>query len=163
MSTPGTYPGPQQSAQPHAGEHYGQPAGYGQMPGVPSTALYAQAQGPIGQVRSTGVQILLFVVTLGIWSLVYYYQTHEEMKRHSGQGLGGVLALVLSLFVGIVSPYLLSHEVGGLYERRGQQKPVSALTGLWFFPGMFILVGPIIWFVQTNNALNDYWRSLGAR
>jgi len=162
MSTPGTYPG-QQYGQPYAGQQYGQPYGYGQMPGVPSTALYAQPQGPIGQVRSTGVLILLFVVTLGIWSLVYYYQTHEEMKRHSGQGLGGVLALVLSLFVGIVSPYLLSHEVGDLYERRGQQKPVSALTGLWFFPGMFILVGPIIWFVQTNNALNDYWRSLGAR
>ena len=122
-----------------------------------------QTNGPIGQVRSTGVQMLLFFVTFGVWSLVYYYQTHEEMKRHSGQGLGGVLALVLSLFVGIVSPYLLSHEVGELYERRGQRKPVSALTGLWFFPGMFILVGPIVWFVQTNNALNDYWRSLGAR
>jgi len=163
MSTPGTYSGPQQYGQPYAGQQYGQPAGYGQMPGVPSTALYAQPQGPIGQVRSTGLQILLFVVTLGIWGFVYYYQTHEEMKRHSGQGIGGVLALVLSFFVGIVSPYLLSHEVGDLYERRGQQKPVSALTGLWFFPGMFILVGPIIWFVQTNNALNDYWRSLGAR
>ncbi len=158
MSTPGTYSGPQYG-QPHDA----QPAGYGQMPGVPSTALYAQPQGPIGQVRGTGVQILLFVVTLGIWSLVYYYQTHEEMKRHSGQGLGGVLALVLSLFVGIASPYLLSHEVGELYERRGQRKPVSALTGLWFFPGMFVLVGPVIWFVQTNNALNDYWKSLGAR
>ncbi|HZB21268.1 MAG TPA: DUF4234 domain-containing protein [Blastococcus sp.] len=163
MSTPGTYSGPQQYGQPYAGQQYGQPAGYGQMPGVPATAQYAQPQGPIGQVRSTGVQILLFVVTLGIWSLVYYYQTHEEMKRHSGQGIGGVLALVLGFFVGIVSPYLLSQEVGGLYERRGQHKPVSALTGLWFFPGMFLLVGPIIWFVRTNNALNDYWRSLGAR
>jgi Domain of unknown function (DUF4234) len=167
MSTPGTYSGPQPYGQPYDGQQYGQQygqtAGYGQMPGVPSTALYAQPQGPIGQVRSTGLQILLFVVTFGIWGFVYYYQTHEEMKRHSGQGIGGVLALVLSFFVGIVSPYLLSHEVGGLYERRGQHKPVSALTGLWFFPGMFILVGPIIWFVQTNNALNDYWRSLGAR
>jgi hypothetical protein len=167
MSTPGTYSGPQPYGQPYDGQQYGQQygqtAGYGQMPGVPSTALYAQPQGPIGQVRSTGLQILLFVVTFGIWGFVYYYQTHEEMKRHSGQGIGGVLALVLSFFVGIVSPYLLSHEVGDLYERRGQHKPVSALTGLWFFPGMFILVGPIIWFVQTNNALNDYWRSLGAR
>ena len=164
MTTPGTYPGPQQYGQPYAGEQqYGQPAGYGQMPGVPSTAQYAMPQGPIGQVRSTGLQILLFFVTLGIWSFVYYYQTHDEMKRHSGQGLGGVLALVLSFFVGIVSPYLLSHEVGELYERRGQQKPVSALTGLWFFPGIFILVGPFVWFVRTNNALNDYWRSLGAR
>jgi hypothetical protein len=25
-----------------------------------------------------------------------------------------------------------------------------------------ILVGPFVWFIQTNNALNDYWRSVGA-
>ena len=132
-------------------------------PASPAHAQYAQPPGPIGQVRPHGLTILLFFVTFGIWSLVYYYQTHEEMKRHTGEGIGGVLALVLSLFVGIVSPYLLSHEVGGLYERRGQEKPVSAVTGLWFFPGAFILVGPFIWFVQTNGALNAYWGSLGAR
>ena len=149
-------------------ENYGiqqgtqQQYGYGTMPGVPAHAQYAQPMGPIGQVRSTGLQILLFFVTFGIWGFIYYYQTHEEMKRHSGEGIGGVLALVLSFFVGFVSPYLLSHEVGGLYERRGQQKPVSALTALWFFPGMLILVGPFIWFIQTNRALNDYWRSVGA-
>jgi len=142
----------------YAAQSYGQP-----MPGVPAYAQYAQPNGPIGQVRGTGITILLFVVTFGIWSLVYYYQTHEEMKRHTGEGIGGVLALVLSFFVGIVSPYLHSHEVGALYERRGQHKPVGAVTGLWFFPGMFILVGPIIWFVKTNGALNDYWRSVGAR
>jgi hypothetical protein len=133
------------------------------MPGAPAYAQYATPQGQVGQVRSTGLTILLFIVTLGIWGFVYYFQTHEEMKRHSGEGLGGVLALVLAFFVGIVSPFLLSNEVGQLYERRGQQKPVSAITALWFFPGMFLLVGPFIWFVQTNNALNDYWRSLGAQ
>ena len=151
-----SYPG-QQYEQPAAG-----PAGYGAMPGAPVHAQYARPSGPIGRVRSTGLQILLFFVTFGIWSFVYYFQTHEEMKKHTGEGIGGVLALVLSFFVGFVSPYLLSHEVGSLYERRGQQKPVSALTGLWFFPGMLILVGPFIWFIQTNKALNDYWRSVGA-
>ena len=40
--------------------------------------------------------------------------------------------------------------------------PVSAATGLWYFPGMLILIGPIIWFVKTNGALNDYWKSQGA-
>ncbi|GAB2640648.1 hypothetical protein GCM10027270_31590 [Nocardioides ginkgobilobae] len=44
-----------------------------------------------------------------------------------------------------------------------QKEPVSGATGLWYFPGMFILVGPIIWFVKTNGALNDYWKSLGAQ
>jgi hypothetical protein len=144
--------------KPYPAQSYGQP-----MPGVPAHAQYAQPNGPIGQVRGTGITILLFVVTFGIWSLVYYYQTHEEMKRHTGEGIGGVLALVLGFFVGFVSPFLHSHEVGGLYERRGQHKPVGAATGLWYLPGIVILVGPIIWFVKTNGALNAYWRSLGAR
>ena len=133
------------------------------MPGVPTYGQYAQPRGPIGQMRPTGMTILLFFVTLGIWGFIYYYQTHEEMKRHSGEGLGGVLALVLSIFVGIVSPFLLSNEVGNLYGRRGKEKPVTAVTALWFFPGILILVGPFIWFVQTNNALNEYWRSVGAQ
>jgi hypothetical protein len=36
------------------------------------------------------------------------------------------------------------------------------MTGLWYIPGFMLLVGPIIWFAQTNNALNAYWRSVGA-
>ena len=119
--------------------------------------------GPIGQVRGTGVSILLFIVTFGIYGWFYWFKVHEEMKRHSGQGIGGGVALILALFVSIVMPYITSAEVGGLYRRRGQAEPVSAMTGLWYLPGMFILVGPIIWFVKTNGALNDYWKSLGAQ
>ena len=84
-------------------------------------------------------------------------------NNHSGQGLGGGLALLLAFFVGFVMPYLTSNEVGDLYERSGRSKPVSGLTGLWYFPGMLILIGPIVWFVKTNGALNSYWRSLGVR
>ncbi|MGH1561421.1 DUF4234 domain-containing protein [Mumia sp. DW29H23] len=130
-------------------------------PGVPQA--YAPGSGPVGKVRSTGVCILLAIVTLGIYTLVWWYKTHAEMKRHSGTGLGGGIALLLAFFVSIVMPYITSSEVGGLYERRGQAKPVSGATGLWYFPGMFILVGPFVWFIKTNGALNAYWRSLGAR
>jgi hypothetical protein len=119
--------------------------------------------GSLGQVRNTALHVLLFVVTLGVWGFVYVFLTHDEMKRHSGEGIGGVLALVVSLVAYMASPFLLSNEVGGLYERRGEPRPVSALTGLWFFPGIFLLVGPLIWFVLTNNALNRYWRSEAVR
>jgi hypothetical protein len=133
------------------------------MPAPPADAQYARPEGPLGGIRPTGMIILLFFVTLGIWGFVWYYQVHEEMKRHSGEGLGGVLALLIAILFGLVMPFLTSNEVGLLYERRGQERPVSALTGLWFFPGIFILVGPFVWFVQTNNALNAYWESLGVR
>ncbi len=118
--------------------------------------------GPVGQVRSTGMCILLYIVTLGIYSWYWYYKVSKEMKDHSGQGIGGAIALILAIFVGIVMPYVSSSEVGGLYTRRGEEQPVSAMTGLWYFPGMIIIVGPIIWFVKTNGALNRYWESLGA-
>ena len=137
-------------------------SGYAPMP-APRAYAYPQPRGPVGEVRGTALQMLLFVVTLGIWGYVYFFQTHDEMKRHSGEGIGGVLALLVSLFATVASPFLLSHEVGGLYAREGQRRRVSALTGLWFFPGIFLLVGPIIWFALTNSALNDYWRSRGAR
>jgi uncharacterized protein DUF4234 len=102
-------------------------------------------------------------VTLGIYAAVWYYQVHTEMKRHSGQGLDGGMALLLSLLVGVVMPFITSSEVGDLYERRGWRKPVEATTGLWYFPGIFILVGPFIWFIKTNGALNEYWRAAGPR
>lgn len=121
----------------------------------------------VGKVRPTLLGIVLFLVTFGIYGVVWWYLVHEDMKRHSGQGLGGGLALVLA-FVTVyasvpVAPFFTSDEVGKLYERVGRPAPVSALTGLWYFPGIFLLVLPIVWFVKTNDALNDYWRSYGAR
>jgi hypothetical protein len=133
-------------------------------PLLPSAHQYAgPGTGPVGKVRSTGVCMLLCIVTLGVYSWVWYYQTHEEMKRHTGEGIGGALGLVIAFFAGIVSAFLSPAEVGRLYERRGQRAPVSAVTGLWAVLGVFVLVGPIVWFVKTNGALNAYWRSLGAQ
>ena len=117
---------------------------------------------PIGQIRNTGTCILLSFVTLGIYTWVWYFKTHDEMKRHTGEGIGGGIALLLAILVGIVMPFLSSNEVGKLYERRGQKPPVTAVTGLWaLLLGWFFFVGIIVWFVKTNSALNDYWRSVG--
>lgn len=159
QQTAGTWqppaPGPGQPPIPTQAGQLQPSAPYGYPP-VPAGA------GSIGQVRSTGTCMLLFFCTLGIYGLVWYFKVHEEMKRHSGSGLGGPLALVLAFFIGVASPFLTSSEIGLLYERRGQAKPVSGATGLWYIPGIFILVGPFIWFAKTNAAINDYWASLGA-
>jgi hypothetical protein len=128
-------------------------------------AAYGPPTGPgaVGQVRNTGTCILLTIVTLGFYTWYWYYKTHQEMKQHTGQGIGGGIALLLAILVNIAMPFISSSEVGNLYERRGQAKPVSAVTGLWFLLlGWFFFVGAIVWFVKTNGALNDYWRSLGA-
>jgi hypothetical protein len=120
--------------------------------------------GPIGQVRSTWVVIGLSIITFGIYSLYYYFVTHEEMKRHSGAGVGGAIGLVLAIFtLGLVTPFVLPNEVGNLYARQGRTRPVSATTGLWVLLGSIILIGPLVWLIKTNGALNAYWRSVGAR
>lgn len=147
---------------PSTSPMYGAPAPYGAVPAMPAPGNLGTA--PVGKIRDTGTCFLLMVVTLGIYGWVWYFKTHDEMKRHTGTGLGGGIALVLGIFVGVVMPFLSSNEVGHLYERRGQKPPVSALTGLWaLLLGWFFFVGIIVWFVKTNGALNAYWRSLGAR
>lgn len=132
-------------------------------PGQLMAAGQAPYAGPVGKVRGTGVSILLAIVTFGIYPIVWYFLVHEEMKRHSNDGIGGGLALVLAILVSIAMPFITSSQVGSLYARRGLQRPVSGATGLWYVPGAVIVVGPLVWFVKTNGAINDYWRALGAR
>ena len=115
------------------------PPGYG-----PSPYGYAY-DGPPGRTRPTGTSILLMVVTLGIYAYVYNYQVHDEMKRHSGRGIGGGVALLLSFLAGIAMPFLTPHEVANLYERKGQRPPVKALTGLWVL--VPALAGYVLFFV----------------
>lgn len=119
--------------------------------------------GPLGKIRPTGISILLAIVTLGIYTFVWVFQVHEELKRHTGRGLGGLVALLLWFFASAVVPFFTSAEIGNLRKATGREERVSAMTGLWYFPGMFIIVGPIVWFVKTNAAINDYWASQGVR
>lgn len=137
-------------------------AGYPLAPYTPHTPALGLpgGAGPVGTIRSTGTCMLLTLVTLGFYPLFWYFKTHEEMKRHTNAGLGGGVALLLSVFVGIVMPFITASEVGGLYERRGHRAPVGGVTGLWM---LLPVLGIIIWFVKVNGALNAYWRSLGAR
>lgn len=111
----------------------------------------------IGKQRGTGACILLTLVTLGIYPLYWYYQVHQELRAHSGAGLGGPIALLLAVVVGAVMPFLTAGEVGGLYGHRGQPEPVSTITGVWI---LLPLVGAVVWFVKTNAALNRYWAEL---
>jgi hypothetical protein len=123
------------------------------------TEAVAATQARAGSPRKVGVVILLYFVTLGIYGLYWYYVTHDEMKRETGEGLGGGIALLIAFLVGIVMPFITANEVGRMYEKSGQPKPVSAATGFWVIPGIFIIVGPFIWIAKVQGALNRYWES----
>jgi hypothetical protein len=119
-----------------------------------------RAGGEVGNVRSIGLSILWAVLTLGIYTYVWTYKTHGEIKRWSGNGVGAVLGLVIYFVISPVTFFVVPSEVRYLYENDGQASPVRGITGLWI---LLPILGPFIWFVKVQGALNDYWRSKGAR
>jgi Domain of unknown function (DUF4234) len=119
----------------------------------------AAAAGPVGKPRGIAFVIIISIITLGIYFLYWLYKTGEETKRYSGDGLGGVLWLVIGLLIGIVMWFVAPSEVGKLYSREGQHPPVSGVTGFWM---LLPLIGFIIWVVKVQGALNRFWESKGA-
>jgi hypothetical protein len=115
--------------------------------------------GPLGQPRGIGFGILLFIVTLGVYSWYWVYKTQEEMKQHTGEGLGGVIGLVIWLVVNPVTAFVIPSEIGKMYQRDGQTPPMTGWTGLWLFPGAILLIPAIVWFVKVQGALNRYWEA----
>ena len=124
-----------------------------------ASAEAAQARGEPGQTRSIGLSILYAIITLGIYALVWVYKTHDEIKRYSRNGVGGVVGLVIYLVIGPVTFFVLPSEVRYMYEDLdGGTSPVRGTTGLWI---LLPLLGPIVWFVKVQGALNRYWQSKG--
>ena len=116
--------------------------------------------GPVGNTRSIGLSILWAVLTLGIYTFVWVYRTHEEVKRYAGNGVGGVVGLVIYFVIAPVTYFVVPSEVRYLYEDLDSgHSPVRGITGLWF---LLPIIGHLVWFVKVQGALNRYWRSKGA-
>jgi len=113
--------------------------------------------GRIGQQRGIGFGILLFVVTFGFYGWYWVFKTQEETKEHTGEGLGGVLGLVVWILISAVSAFVIPSEIGKMYARDGRSAPISGWSGLWLFPGGILVVPAIVWFVKVQGALNRYW------
>jgi ACR3 family arsenite efflux pump ArsB len=118
--------------------------------------------GPLGRPRGIGFGILLYIVTIGFYGWYWIYKTAEEMGKHTGEGLGGVLALVIWILLYPVMAFVIPSEIGKMYQKDGQAPPVSGMTGLWLFPFGFLVVPAIVWFVKVQRALNEYWEGKGA-
>jgi len=113
--------------------------------------------GPHGHPRGVLFGIFAFIVTIGLYGWYWAFQTHEEMKRHMGEGLGGVLGLVVWILVPFVSAFAMPSEIGKMYTQGEREPPVTGWTGLWLVPGFILIVPAVVWFVRAQKALNDYW------
>jgi drug/metabolite transporter superfamily protein YnfA len=115
--------------------------------------------GRVGRPRGIGVGILLFVITLGFYGWYWVFKTQEEIKQHTGHGLGGVLGLVVWILISAVSAFVIPSEVGKMYGQDGRAAPISGWTGQWLFPGGIFIIPAIVWFVKVQGALNRYWEA----
>jgi hypothetical protein len=132
------------------------------MPGYAPGGAPAPGNRPIGKCRSAGMVILLFLVTFGIYPIIWYYSTYNEMNRWRGQGWSGGLYLLFQFlfpFPLIASPWLIPAYVGRMYAEDNRPKPITGNTGFWIFCP---IVGVFVWIVKIQNALNEFWASKGA-
>jgi hypothetical protein len=113
-----------------------------------------------GVFYSVGLTILLMIVTLGIWGFFWTYRTSEDLKRYNGDGLGGVLGIVIYFLLSIILMFTIPNEIKNLYQRAGRESPISAVWGLWF---LLPLIGNIVWYVKVQRSLNSFWLSAGSR
>jgi hypothetical protein len=128
-------------------------------PAPPAPTSTAGATGPLGTQRSIGMTIFLTIVTFGIWTWVWSYQNGDEIKRHANTGLGGVAYLLITMFIGPVTMFLMAGEVEQLYRREGKEPPITTIWGLWF---LLPIIGNLIWYVRIQKSINDYWTAHGA-
>jgi hypothetical protein len=114
--------------------------------------------GSHGSPRGIAFGIALFLVTFGFYGFYWVYKTHEEIKRHTGDGLGGLLGLVVWLFTfSIATAFVLPSEIERMYARAGEPSPVTRSTGLWLVPGGLLYIPAFIWFARVQQALSRYW------
>jgi hypothetical protein len=128
------------------------------VPVPPTPAGVTPPVGPPGQMRTPVVVVLLSLVTLGIYGLFWYYRVFEDLKLRTGNGVGGVVGLILGFCIGVVNLFLLPFEIGNMYAQEGLEKPVTGLTGFW---NLIPLVGWIIWVFKCQDAMNARWEASG--
>ena len=121
----------------------------------------AQDTRRVGEPRSIGLCIVLFIVTLGFYGWYWSYKTHEEIKQHTGDGLGGVLGLVVWILAGFISAFVIPAEVGKMEAKEGQAPSVNGWTGLWLLPFGIFIIPAVVWFVKIQGALNRHWELHG--
>jgi hypothetical protein len=119
-----------------------------------TSGIPESAHGPIGRQRGVAFVIVLSIVTFGIYHFYWVFKSFDEMQRHTGHGLGGVLALVVAILVDPVIWFVMPSEVGRMYREDGQAAPMTGWTGLWMF---LPIAGWFVWIIKIQGALNRYW------
>jgi len=89
----------------------------------------------VGTIRHPAFVLIMGVLTLGLYSIYWYWVTLDEIRPWRGhQGwTGSMILLALVPVVGIVLialPFLIPSYIGDMYSRAGHAAPISGASGL---------------------------------
>lgn len=85
---------------------------------APPAPEHTAPVGFVGMQRNIGTQILLSIVSLGLYGLYWAYMSHEDIRWHTGEGVAASSGWIW-LFAQPVSLFLLPIEIQQMYEADG--------------------------------------------
>jgi hypothetical protein len=124
---------------------------------------------PIGKPRGVAFVIIMSIITLGIYSLYWLYKSYAEIKQWRGQGVNGIVGVLLTIIV--VGVFLLPSYVGRMYKEdliaQGEEPILAAqkvpITGWSGFLVLIPYIGGIIWLAKIQSKLNNFWEGQAHR
>ena len=96
--------------------------------------------------RNLAVQVLLVILTLGLYAIYWFYVTYSEMNQYRNLGENPLFWTILSLlpFLGFISMYKHAEAVEALTE--------GSINKLLLF-SLWVVFAPAAWFI-TQLELN---------
>ena len=95
--------------------------------------------------RSMGKQVLLVIVTCGIYTFYWFYQISTELKENAKDPLASPALWTVLLFVPFGAIYSY-YKFGELYERWSPDH-----FNKWLLFVLYLVFAPAVWFiVQTE-------------
>lgn len=114
--------------------------------------------------RSVWKFILFNILTLGIYSIVFFIPFSHELdkvapRRDGTKTMSFILAYILSLFTFSIVMLIWHYQIAARVEEALEQRniPYEFGTGAfwgWYFFGSLIIVGPLVYLHKLCKAMN---------
>ena len=114
--------------------------------------------------RNVLTYMLLSILTLGIYSIVFFIPFSFDLdriqpKRDGGKTMNYLLAYLLSLFTFALVIHIWHYQIASRVEEALTKRRIEYRFGTsdfwkWNILGSFILIGPIIYYYKLFKAMN---------
>ncbi len=68
----------------------------------------------VGKIRNPWAVIGLTIITCGLYHWYWFYMTFQEMEDYSGQGIGGLAALLFAFICSFINIFVEPIEIASL-------------------------------------------------